>query len=56
MQTDLEGIKQDVASKRKGPAIDGAKKVKAILASKKADKMAAVCREPGVCKKLMAEI
>ena len=52
----MEGVKQDVASKRKGPAIDGAKKVKAILSSKKADKMAAVCREPNVCKELMKEI
>ena len=56
LQVNLEGIKQDVASKRKGPAIDGSKKVKSILASKKADKMAAVCREPSVCKQLMVEI
>lgn len=56
MQTDLEGIKQDVASKRKGPALDGSKKVKSILASKKASKMAAVCREPNVCTQLMKEI
>jgi len=56
LQTDLEGIKQDVASKRKGPAIDGSKKVKSILASKKAAKMASVCREPNVCTALMKEI
>ena len=52
----MEGIKQDVASKRKGPAIDGAKKVKSILAGKKAGKMAAVCRDPNVCTEIMKQI
>ena len=56
LAVDLETIKQDVASKRKGPAIDGAKKVKSILASKKADKMASVCRDKNVCTGLMKEI
>mmetsp|Transcript_11862 Transcript_11862/g.34016 ORF Transcript_11862/g.34016 Transcript_11862/m.34016 type:complete len:461 (+) Transcript_11862:42-1424(+) len=56
LQSSLEGIKQDVASKRKGPAADGAKKVKSILASKKADKMAAVCRDAKVCTATMKEI
>lgn len=56
LQSDLEGIKQDVASKRKGQAIDGAKKVKSILASKKAGKMTSVCRDASVCTELMKEI
>jgi hypothetical protein len=56
LQVDLETIKQDVASKRKGPAVDGAKKVKSILGSKKAAKMAAVCRDANVCTELMKEI
>jgi len=56
LQTNLETIKQDVTSKRKGPAIDGAKKVKSILGSKKADKMASVCRDPKICTELMKEI
>eukprot|EP00536_Pseudo-nitzschia_multiseries_P010451 jgi/Psemu1/259002/estExt_Genewise1Plus.C_3190021 len=56
LQSSLEGIKQDVASKRKGPALDGAKKVQSILASKKADKMAAVCRDGKVCTETMKEI
>jgi len=56
LQVNLEGIKQDVASKRKGPAIDGAKKVKTILGSKKAGKMASVCREPNTCTEIMKEI
>jgi hypothetical protein len=49
-------IKQDVASKRKGPAVDGAKKVKSILASKKADKMASACRDAKTCTAIMKEI
>jgi len=56
LQSNLEGIKQDVASKRKGPAIDGAKKVKSILAGKKAGKMASVCRDPNTCTQIMKEI
>jgi cyclophilin family peptidyl-prolyl cis-trans isomerase len=56
LQADLETIKQDVASKRKGPAVDGAKKVKSILASKKAAKMASVCRDPAICTDIMKEI
>lgn len=56
LQRDLESIKQDVASKRKGQAADGAKKVRSILASKKADKMAATCRDANVCKQTMKEI
>lgn len=56
LQTSLEGIKQDVASKRKGAAVDGAKKVESILGSKKADKMAAVCRDPKICTETMKEI
>lgn len=45
-----------MASKRKGPAVDGAKKVKSILGSKKAGKMAAVCRDANICTELMKEI
>jgi len=56
LQTDLETIKQDVASKRKGSAIDGAKKVKSILGSKKAGKMASVCRDANACTAIMKEI
>jgi len=56
LQSDLELIKQDVASKRKGPAVDGAKKVKSILASKKADKMASACRDAKTCTAIMKEI
>jgi len=56
LQSNLEGIKQDVTSKRKGQAIDGSKKVKSILAGKKAGKMAAVCRDSNVCTEIMKEI
>jgi len=56
LQVNLEVIKQDVTSKRKGSAIDGAKKVKSILASKKAAKMASVCRDPSICTDTMKEI
>lgn len=56
LQTNIETIKQDVASKRKSTAYDGTKKVKSILASKKAGKMIASCRSSTVCTETIKEI
>jgi len=56
LQTEVETIKQDIASKRKSTAYDGTKKVKSILASKKADKMIASCRTAKTCTETIKEI
>jgi peptidylprolyl isomerase len=56
LQETLETIKYDIGSKRKSAAIDGAKKSKAMLAGKQADKMAAACQSPNVCTEYMKQI
>jgi peptidylprolyl isomerase len=52
----LETIKYDIGSKRKSAAIDGAKKAKAMLAGKQADKIAAACQSPVTCTEYMKQI
>jgi len=56
LQSDIETIKQDVSSKRKSNAFDGTKKVKSLLASKKAGKMIASCRSSQICTETIKEI
>jgi hypothetical protein len=52
----LETIKYDIGSKRKSAAIDGAKKSKAMLAGKQADKMIAACQSPTTCSDYMKQM
>jgi peptidylprolyl isomerase len=56
LQETLETIKYDIGSKRKSAAIDGAKKSKAMLGGKQADKMAAACQSPQTCTEYMKEM
>lgn len=56
LQSIVETIKQEVASKRKSNALEGTKKVKTILASKKANKMIVSCRSSQVCTDIIKEI
>ncbi|GAX12201.1 hypothetical protein FisN_1Hh129 [Fistulifera solaris] len=53
LQVVLEDVKYDIQSKRKGAALSGSQKAKAILNSKDTEKMKAACREPDVCQKYL---
>lgn len=55
MQASIEGIKQDIGSKRKAAALDGAKKSKTIIKSK-ANKMTASCRQANVCSSILEKM
>jgi len=55
LQVTIENIKQDVASKRKTAALDGAKQSKNLIA-KKGSKMTAVCRSSSECTSILAEM
>lgn len=49
LQPVIEEIRQDIGTKRKSAALDGAKKAKSILKGKAAEKMTKACREPAKC-------
>lgn len=55
LQKTIEDIKQDIASKRKTAALDGVKNTKSIINSK-GSKIAAVCRDPSECTKILAKM
>jgi peptidylprolyl isomerase len=49
VQTVIEDIRSDIASKRKSAALDGVKKARTILGGKDADKIKSACRESTLC-------
>jgi len=55
LQVAVEGIKQDIASKRKTAALDGVKQTKNIISSK-ASKLTSTCRSPSECTAILAKI
>lgn len=55
-QVGIEEIRQDIASKRKGPAIDGINKTKKTLESKASASFKAMCRDQAACDSILKEI
>jgi len=55
-QVGIEEIRQDIASKRKGPAIDGINKTKKTLESKASASFKAMCRDQAACGSILQEI
>lgn len=51
----IENIKNDIGSKRKGPALEGAKKSKSIIA-KQTQKMVNVCRDGAECTTILGQM
>ena len=49
LQPIIEEIRQDIGTKRKAAALDGARKAKGFLKGKAAEKMTKACREPAKC-------
>lgn len=55
-QVGIEEIRQDVASKRKGSAIDGVKKTQKIIDSKTSTLFKSMCRSSDECGSLLSQI
>lgn len=55
LQVTIEGIKQDVTSKRKAAALDGAKQTEKFISSK-SPKMVSSCRSPSECTDILKEM
>ena len=55
LQVTIENIKNDIGSKRKGPALEGAKKSKSIIA-KQTQKMVNVCRDAAECTTILGQM
>lgn len=56
LQGVLEAIKNDIGSKRKSAALDGAKKARALMSDKQGAKLVAGCREDDAVQKQCKEI
>jgi len=55
LQVTIENIKQDIASKRKAAALDGAKQTEKFISSK-SSKMVSSCRSPSECTAILNEM
>lgn len=56
LQPIIEEIRQDISTKRKAAALDGARKAKGFLKGKATEKMTKACREPAKCSAIIDEM